>query len=311
MKYLVSFVGVAIFALLSACQTLVPVALSDPGLEAAIRSAINRPSGEIYERDLSSLETLEAPAMNISDLSGLELCSNLVVLRVDDNAIADLTPLADLTSLKILEAKGNSIQDLNPISSLTQLTELLLGEHGDGNLIDDISMLTGLVNLTILRLGDNRLGSSDLSVLSTFTGLTELNLQGNGITDIAFLSGLMNLEVLWLHWGDTANNNINDIGVIANLTKLTHLDLSGNSSLTDITPLASLVQLDHLSVPACGISDLATLLTIHNGGGFQSGSYINMTDNGLNLSAGSANRNIVDTLLNAGVEVVYASGNNL
>jgi internalin A len=311
MKYLISFVAVAVLALLSACQPRVPVVLSDPGLEAAVRSAIDRSTGEIYERDLLSIETLEAPSMNISDLSGLAHCANLVVLRVDDNAITDLTPLADLTSLTILEAKGNSIQDLNPISSLTQLTELLLGQHGEGNLIDDISMLGGLVNLTILRLGDNQLGSSDLSVLSALTKLTELNLQGNGMTDIAFLSDLTNLEVLWLHWGDTGNNSITDIGVIADLTKLTHLDLSGNSNLTDITPLASLVQLDHLSIPACGISDLATLLTIHNGGGFQSGSYINMTDNGLNLSPGSANRDIVDTLVSAGVEIVYASGNNL
>ena len=62
--------------LLPVCSTVgfaqVVVNFPDPGLEAAIGDAINKPSGDIYDSDLVGLIDLNASNRSISDLSGLD-----------------------------------------------------------------------------------------------------------------------------------------------------------------------------------------------------------------------------------------------
>ena len=61
----------------------------DSNLEAAIREAINEPSGDIYASDLWVLTEFDAAGRSIANLSGLEYCTNLTVLRLDDNQSSD------------------------------------------------------------------------------------------------------------------------------------------------------------------------------------------------------------------------------
>ena len=84
--------------------------------------------------------------------------------------------------------------------------------------------------------------------------MTDLNLDNNNISDISLLSELTKLTVLTL-----SGNNISDISPLSELTKLTYLYISG-TNISDISPLAGLTQLTHLILSDNNISDISTLL---------------------------------------------------
>ena len=146
-----------VFALLTglassaAGQTVVN--FPDPNLEAAIRAAIGKPTGPIYDTDVAGLRSLLADGVAISDLTGLEHCTSLISLSLSTNQISDLSPLAGLTSLIYLYLRTNQINDLGPLAGLTSLTTLYL----HNNQISDLSALAGLTNLTELYLNYNQI----------------------------------------------------------------------------------------------------------------------------------------------------------
>ena len=54
----------------------------DPNLEAEIREALNKPTGDIYATELSLLTGFNPSNQEISDLSGLEHCTGLLGLEL-------------------------------------------------------------------------------------------------------------------------------------------------------------------------------------------------------------------------------------
>jgi len=154
----------------------------------------------------------------------------------------------DLSELTSLDARFVGITTLEGIQYCTNLTELKLF----GNEIADISALAGLVNLTILYLDNNQI--SNIEALANLTNLTMLTLNNNKITDITALSGLVNLETLLT----VGANEIVDIGPLANLTRLTRLDLAGNQ-IVDISALSNLANLTGLGLADNQIVDISAL----------------------------------------------------
>jgi len=69
------------------------VTFADPNLEAAIREAIDIPERPMYPSDLKGLISFAASERNISDLAGLEYCTNLTELDLSGNEISDISPL--------------------------------------------------------------------------------------------------------------------------------------------------------------------------------------------------------------------------
>jgi uncharacterized repeat protein (TIGR02543 family) len=228
------------------------VVLPDPNLEAAIREAIGRPTGPIYESDLEGLTSLSATYRGITDLTGLEHCINLVSLDLRDNQISDISPLAGLTKLEWLDLSYNLISNISPLANLTNLKWLYLYN----NLISNISPLANLTNLLYLYLHSNQI--SNISPLANLTNLTRLLLFSNQISDISPLTNLTKLTWLYLH-----NNQISNISVLASLTNLTQLNLSDNQ-VTGIAPLANLTDLTYLSLYSNQISDISPLANLTN-----------------------------------------------
>jgi len=122
---LLSLVLAMVFSL-SACGPK-GITFPDPNFEAAIREAIDKPKGPLLTTDLERLTSLDAEVRRITDLTGLEYCTNLRALVLQGNEISDLSPLASLTNLTTLWLQGNQISDISPLVSLTNLTELALG----------------------------------------------------------------------------------------------------------------------------------------------------------------------------------------
>ena len=79
-----------------------PINFPDPNLEQVIRDDIDKSTGNIYESDLAGLTFLIASRQGISDLTGLEYCTNLTDLWLSENNISDISALSGLTKLTSL-----------------------------------------------------------------------------------------------------------------------------------------------------------------------------------------------------------------
>jgi len=176
------------------------VVFADPNLEAAIRDAIDKPSGDILNNDLCELTELFHAELNIVNLSGIEYCVALTELSFNESQITDISAISGLTKLTTLDLSDNQITDISAISGLINLTKL----HISSNRISDISALSGLTNFTNLALYNNQI--SNISALSGLTNLTQLFLPNNQISDISALSGLTNLTYISLGY-----NQISDL----------------------------------------------------------------------------------------------------
>ena len=197
----------------------------DSNLEAVIREAINKPTGDIIASDIEGLLYLNADSRGILNIEGLQYATSLYGLYLRTNQITDISALVNLTSLQSLALNENQISDISPLANLTHLTYLNLNT----NQISDISALVNLTSLEGLGLNTNQI--SDISALVNLTSLETLFLNTNQISDISALVNLTSLEWLGLH-----TNQISDISALVNLTNLAHLYLYRNQ-ISDIRPL--------------------------------------------------------------------------
>ena len=249
------------------------VVFPDPKLEAAIREAIGKPSGDIKQSDFDDLTEFYADDRGIVDLAGLEYCTGLTVLALVENQIGDISPLSGLTSLDLLGLSSNRISDLSPLSNLMSLRTVFL----EDNRIGDLSPLSGLTSLTQLNIDRNEI--SDLSPLSGLTSLEYLQLDANRISDLSPLSGLTSLECLYLNL-----NQIGDISPISSLAGLWWLGLSVNQ-ISNLSPLSGLTGLKDLDLSFNQITDIEPLVS---NPGMADADIVSLSNNPLNSNSVSA-----------------------
>jgi hypothetical protein len=179
------------------------VIFKDAKLEAAVRYSLGGKQGDIHQSDMSNVWGLYCEGQGVTDLTGLEYCTNLYLLHLEQNQIADLSPLSGCTNLSEVHLEQNQITDLSPLSGCYNLYQSSLVLYLQQNQITDLSPLSGIIDLSSLYLADNRI--TDISPL----GLTQvgwLYLERNRITDISALSGLTELGRVYL-----SDNQITDI----------------------------------------------------------------------------------------------------
>lgn len=237
----------------------------DANLAAVVRSKLGLAEGEnIPQTLLATITTLNGNKKGITNLTGLEHATALIILQLMDNPIRDFTPIGSLTNLQTLSLieTGFSNSDISILSPLVNLRALFLSYNRISNLqalvnvisanmpnlprldLDynrfcDITPLTALTDqLTFLNL--NGIQISNFGPLAEFTNLTELHLKRTGIRDLRLLSGLTNLTRLEL-----SSNGISNLEPLSNLTNLTRLFLDRNQ-ITDLGPLSGLTNLTHL-----------------------------------------------------------------
>jgi hypothetical protein len=141
------------------------VTFPDPALEAAVRDAIAKPTGNIYQSDLIGLTLLEGTSRGIEDLEGIQHCTDLVTLWLGNNEISDVSLLSGLSLLRVLHLYNNRIADISALASLTGLTHLELYQ----NRIADISALSSPDNLSLLYLRYNQI--TDIGPLIANAGI--------------------------------------------------------------------------------------------------------------------------------------------
>lgn len=294
-------------------NVVLAIEFPDAGLEAAVRDAIGKSSGDIFSADVADLNYLFAADREIVDLDGidrlpaldsLDVARNqvsdlslvagipLIYLRLYENPIDDYSPIAGMTSLIRLDMWDENLADISFVSGLTNL-EIIVAVRGKltdlspvanltnltilwvhTNEITDISPVADLTNLEILNLATNMI--SDISPVADLTALTFLSLGFNQITDISVVANLTALTFL-----DLVTNQISDISAVANLTALTTLNLNENQ-ISDVTALENLTELGSVSLHLNQVTDLTALV---DNTGIGTDDYIGVNDNPLSDDA--------------------------
>src|SRR5436853_618994 len=73
---------------------------TDKNLEDAVRAVLkHEPKVELTDEKLQNVYILEAPGKEIKELTGLEKCKNLALLKLSKSQVSDLSPLKDLANL--------------------------------------------------------------------------------------------------------------------------------------------------------------------------------------------------------------------
>lgn len=205
-----------------------PVTIPDPALEERLRYALDKPEGNLLTSDLEALTFLDAHG--IANLSGLEYCINLRELMLPVTDVDDLSPISGLSNLLYLWIQGPSseLDNYSPLSGLSSLDWLEVEGTwvGQEQLMPVVPELSTLTYLSLVGCG-----LTDISHLSSLTGLLRLDLEGNYIANVSGLGSLTNLIYLGLSY-----NQIGDISVLSGLTGLRELRLDHNN-VSDISPL--------------------------------------------------------------------------
>jgi len=88
------------------------VSIPDPGLDAAIRAALQKPFGPLTEQDLLGLTNLDASRRNVKSIVGLEAAHNLVSLELQINRLTNFALPNQLTNLSTLDLSANPLTNL-------------------------------------------------------------------------------------------------------------------------------------------------------------------------------------------------------
>jgi len=199
-----------------------PVDFGSPLLEAAVRTELNKPAGDITKKDLEKVRRLAVVGQNLLGEEQDFECR--LCVYVDETAQFD-TPRGDVSDLSILAGMPNlttlylcrqEISDLTALEGLP-LRELYLCD----NAVSDISPLEDLPDLEVLYLGSNPLNS--LTPLSSLRGLRELNLDFWEWWELEELSPLEGLPLESLSLGNLTilNGDWSVLRRLWNLEKLT------------------------------------------------------------------------------------------
>lgn len=299
--------GLFVFPLSTTAQEVIH--FPDLQLEAAVRRALDRPTGVLTTADMALLKTLEAGRQNIVDLSGLEYAVNLESLNLYQNSVEELAPIGALTRLRVLNLGGNSIKDISALRGLTALEELDLSHnrltnidalqkltrlrllHLEGNDISALTPLASLKSLEGLFLSGN-LDDRSVSSLAGLTKLQRLMLADGRISDITFLANMKQLR-----WLDLRNNQISRVEPLRGLTRLEWLSLAGNR-VEELNALGGLRQLQLLDLNNNRVRQISPLLRLRN---LQ---WVELQNNFLELAEGTPAQRDLDKLIAGGVEVV-------
>jgi len=235
-KTILSIFATLVFASRTTSTFAQEISIPDPGLNAAIREALGKPSGPLTEQDLLSLTNLNARNRNVSSISGLEAARNLASLHLEINHLSNVSLLSALTNLSTLDLSVNPLTNFSLPGGLTNLTSLKLESDG----LTSLTLPAGLTRLNDLDLENNQLTS--FNPLSNLTSLVALDLGFNSFTNFSLPDGLTNLSTFYF-----AGNPLTSVALPTDLRGMTDLNLSQNL-LTSFTLPAGMTNLIELNL---------------------------------------------------------------
>jgi len=202
------------------------VSIPDPGLNAAIREALQKPIGALTEQDMLTLTNLDACCRNVTNVTGVEAARNLTSLNLQNNQLTSFNYPTNLTSLQFLNLTANPFTNVFFPDGLTNLTSLAIQSCG----LTKLTLPAGMTSLISLQLSGNQF--TNLTLPANMMNLKVMDLGLNQLTNFILPVGLTNLNVLALE-----HNQLTSLTLPPDMTGLTSLVLGGN-------PLTSFVLSD-------------------------------------------------------------------
>ncbi|WFA08001.1 sigma-70 family RNA polymerase sigma factor [Tissierella sp. Yu-01] len=239
-------VAVAVSGVTMLVNSAPALSFEEPAFEAGIRAAINRPTGDIYEKDLEKIWSLEVTDEGFKFIQGHD--EHLTWLGEGQYKDIEKTySLKDAIYLEDLEhfALNNvSVDTLEPLSASGVRSMIISNSNVD--YWDSLGSLSDLNNLHIiyeLEPPFNRLPSmTGLKKLKIFN-MSPSWLDDNIVPmDISSISDAESLVIL-----DIGGVIINDLGPLSQLKNLKALVIQ-RSTIFDVTPLAGLDKLMAVSI---------------------------------------------------------------
>jgi hypothetical protein len=217
----------------------------DAGLRQAIANQLAEPEAAVTQADLEGMGTLSADAYNISDLTGLSLCTGLQILSLEGNEISDLSPISGMTTLISLDVRSNVVVDLEPIAGLTNLIVL----DASFNDISNISWLATLTHLASVELRGTMV--VDIGALAALPNLGFVDLTNARVEDLAALAGNMALD-----FGNQIGVKGNPLSFVAVYGQIPQLWSRGVTVESDIgVEFASVGRMTSYGVPGTATDD--------------------------------------------------------
>jgi Leucine-rich repeat (LRR) protein len=281
------------------------------------------------------LRDLGLDGNDVTSLEPLAGSTRLRYLWLGGNPISDITPIAGLTNLRGLALWGTEITSFEALRDMTMLEMLFVGDlgisdvspiatkpslrvlHIQGAGLTSIDWATGLPALVELDVSYNPIGDAAIPVLAALSGLEVLGINDTGITDVSFLNGYTNLAGLsacclelddtspitaltGLSWLDIDGLGIEDLSFLSLSPNLSFLSAWGNE-IVDISALADLAPF-FVNLRRNAITDIGPLA---NNTALRAGTFIDVAENCLDLTPGSAARQGIEALLGRGAFVLY------
>ena len=227
---------------------------------------------------LTELRTVNFQGCNVEDYSFMAGLTRLEVVSLycvgEETDLSFLSGLSNVKSLTYYEWNGNNnfgqapgIIDISFLRGMTGLRELRLQISSEVETID-LSALSGLTELrNLIIYSRNRSGNSDLPAVADLTplsGLTKLEsleipVRVSSLDALAGMTNMRNLSLGAVGLSNREDCELNDIGALSNMPKLTALNLCTGSG-ADFAPLSGLTELTDLYLDTtASVKDLTFL----------------------------------------------------
>ena len=223
------------------------IVLADSSLEKALRSYLNRETGDILLEDVFNLTYFqidggESPRIVVGE-KGIEL----------DEPITTLSDLVNFESLIGLAIESLELESFDSIGLLKDLCILNINNTN----ISDISFIRNNEYLVSITITNSEL--TDITPINTLVDLQELYLDNNKIESLPNFAALGSLVQVSL-----SNNRLSDISPLYAAAYLVSLNLSHNPDITIVKPLSTLTYLSYLDLTGCNVKDIEQVISVGN-----------------------------------------------
>ena len=245
------------------------ISFQDPAFEIGIREAINKPKGDIYEKDLEKIWAMEITEEGFQFIQGHEdhlswiseestgsieksyslkdtvYLNQLSYFAVKDVWVDTLEPLS-ATGVENLMLYNVEVRDWDSLGSLSDLNTLhiIYPTNPSFNKLPSMTGLKKLKSFTMLpTFLDDHIVPMDISSISEAESLVVLDLGGVSIMDLSPLSQLKDLKALSL-----SRVILSDVTPLEGLDKLKLIDISSNQQIEGREVFRKLPSLKLLSV---------------------------------------------------------------
>jgi len=182
---------------------------------------------------MGKLRELKLYGCQIGRIGGLEACTCLISLHLDDNSISNIEGLDAVRLLEYLNLDGNKIKHLGKgLYRLSKLKELRISRNG----LTSLEGLAGLCSLEVLTASHNLIQNVAVEHIKMLSKMDELSLRGNQLESLNFLRASPQPLPL-LATLDVSSNKLTSKGLegMPKLPQMMELNLAGNR-IAEICP---------------------------------------------------------------------------